>query len=42
MGCGDAEPWTDRRAILDTLVLGCKEGQFVLRVIRPDGSVRTF
>jgi len=30
------------RAILDTLVLGCKEGQFVLRVTRPDRSVRTF
>jgi hypothetical protein len=29
-------------AILETLVLGCKEGQFVLRVIRPDRSVRTF
>jgi hypothetical protein len=24
------------------LVLGCKEGQFVLRVVRPDRSVRTF
>ncbi len=32
----------NRRAILDTLVQGCKEGQFVLRVIRPDRSVRTF
>ena len=32
----------NRRAILDTLVLGCKEGQFVLRVARPDRSVRTF
>ena len=32
----------NRRAILDTLVLGCKEGQFVLRVVRPDRSVRTF
>ena len=30
------------KAILDTLVLGCKEGQFVLRVARPDRSVRTF
>ncbi len=32
----------NRRAILDTLVQGCKEGQFVLRVVRPDRSVRTF
>ena len=32
----------NRRAILDTLILGCKEGQFVLRVVRPDRSVRTF
>ena len=32
----------NRGAILETLVLGCKEGQFVLRVIRPDRSVRTF
>ncbi len=31
----------NRRAILDTLVLGCKEAQFVLRVVRPDRSVRT-
>ncbi|MGH7915240.1 MAG: hypothetical protein ACREPW_11430, partial [Candidatus Binataceae bacterium] len=30
------------KAILDTLVLGCKEGQFVLRVVRPDRSIRTF
>ncbi len=30
------------KAILDTLVLGCKQGQFVLRVVRPDRSVRTF
>jgi hypothetical protein len=32
----------NRSAILDTLVLGCKEGQFVLRAVRPDRSVRTF
>ena len=32
----------NRRAILDTLVLGCREGQLVLRVVRPDRSVRTF
>ncbi len=32
----------NRSAILETPVLGCKEGQFVLRVIRPDRSVRTF
>ncbi len=32
----------NRRAILDTLVRGCKEGQFVIRVVRPDRSVRTF
>jgi hypothetical protein len=32
----------NRGAVLATLVLGCKEGQFVLRVVRPDRSVRTF
>ncbi len=32
----------NRSAILDTLVLGCREGQFVLRAVRPDRSVRTF
>ena len=32
----------NRGAILATLVLGCKEGQFVIRVVRPDRSVRTF
>jgi hypothetical protein len=32
----------NRRAILDTLVQGCKDGQFVLRALRPDRSVRTF
>ena len=32
----------NRRAILNTLVLGCKERQFTLRVARPDQSVRTF
>ena len=31
----------NRQAILDTLVLGCREGQFVLRVTRPDRSTRT-
>ena len=31
----------NRQAILDTLVLGCCEGQFVLRVTRPDRSTRT-
>ncbi len=31
-----------RRAILDTLVRGCEEGRFVLRVVRPDRSARTF
>ena len=31
----------NRRAILETVVLGCKEGQFVLRVTRPDRSTRT-
>lgn len=30
-----------RTAILDTIVLGCREGHFVLRVTRPDRSVRT-
>jgi hypothetical protein len=32
----------NRKAILDTLVDGCKEGLFVLRLARPDKSVRTF
>jgi len=32
----------NRRAISDTLVQGCKAGLFVLRVVRPDRSVRTF
>ena len=31
----------NRQAILDTLVQGCREGQFVLRVTRPDRSTRT-
>jgi hypothetical protein len=30
------------RAILETLVNGCVEGTFVLQLIRPDRSVRTF
>lgn len=30
------------QAILDTLVNGCREGMFVLRVTRPDRSCRTF
>ncbi|MGE5541522.1 MAG: hypothetical protein ACM3WT_00610, partial [Bacillota bacterium] len=32
----------DRKAILDTLVAGCIDGLFVLRVTRPDRSSRTF
>jgi hypothetical protein len=32
----------NRKAILDTLVDGCVEGLFVLRLTRPDQSVRTF
>lgn len=32
----------NRKAILDTLLLGCKQGEFVLRVTRPDRSARTF
>jgi hypothetical protein len=32
----------NRKAILDTLVGGCLEGLFVLRLTRPDKSVRTF
>ena len=31
-----------RQAILDTLVDGCVRGIFVLRLRRPDGSIRTF
>jgi hypothetical protein len=32
----------NRQAILDTLVQGCRDGQFVLRVARPDHSMQTF
>jgi hypothetical protein len=32
----------NRQAILDTVVLGCKEGLFVVQARRPDRSVRTF
>jgi len=32
----------DARAILDTLVQGCREGRFVLKLIRPDRTVRTW
>lgn len=32
----------NRRAILDTLVQGCVEGQFVLQLTRPDRSTKTF
>ncbi len=31
----------NRQAILDTVVQGCREGQFVLRMARPDRSNRT-
>lgn len=31
----------NRQSILDTLIQGCQEGQFVLRVTRPDRSTRT-
>ena len=32
----------NRKAILDTLVDGCRKGTFVLRLVRPDRSVRSF
>ena len=32
----------NRQAILDTILQGCREGQFVLRLMRPDRSFRTF
>ena len=32
----------NRGAILDTLVQGCKEGQFVIKAPRPDRTARTF
>ncbi len=32
----------NRKAILDTLISGCMDGLFVLRLPRPDRSVRTF
>ena len=31
----------NRQAILDTILQGCREGQFVLRLVRPDKSFRT-
>jgi hypothetical protein len=31
----------NRQAILDTLILGCREGQFVMRLTRPDRTTRT-
>ncbi len=31
----------NRQAIVDTLIEGCREGQFVLRMTRPDRSIRT-
>lgn len=31
----------NRQAIVDTVVLGCREGSFVLRATRPDRTVRT-
>ena len=31
----------NRQAILDTILQGCLEGQFVLRLVRPDKSFRT-
>jgi hypothetical protein len=30
------------KAILDTLIGGCQQGMFVLRLTRPDRSVKTF
>ncbi len=30
------------KAIIDTLVAGCEQGSFVLRLVRPDGSFRTW
>lgn len=32
----------NRKAILDTLVAGCVEGRFVLRLTRPDKSIKTY
>jgi len=32
----------NRQALVDTIVLGCREGQFVLQSTRPDRSTRTF
>ncbi len=32
----------NRTAILDTLVRGCEEGAFVLRLTRPDKSIKTY
>jgi len=32
----------NRQAILDTLIDGCAQGTFVLRLTRPDRSIRTF
>ena len=30
------------KAILDTLIAGCQQGMFALRLTRPDRSVQTF
>ena len=32
----------NKQAILDTLIDGCKQGMFVLRLLRPDKTYRTF
>jgi len=32
----------NRKAILDTIVAGCRDGTLVLRLTRPDRSIRTF
>jgi len=32
----------NRKAILDTIVAGCRDGALVLRLTRPDRSIRTF
>jgi hypothetical protein len=38
----DLPKMLNRKAILDTLIAGCVAGSFVMRLTRPDRSVRTF
>lgn len=41
-GRADLPKMLNRQAIVDTVVRGCRDGYFVARLRRPDGSVRTW